>query len=106
MNHPFGWSLPPGVSLSSPGGPNDPERIQQEEAEEKLNDALYHATRCGFTVQDINRIWAEAAEEADFDEGSDLYADQLQQEEMERDAEKVEQTLREREEYEGRDRDA
>lgn len=86
MNHGFGWSLPPGCSLSAPGGPEDPARHAAELAEEKLADGLYLATRQGFTVAEILAVWREAAEDAHYDEAEELakeaafYAELLKEE--------------------------
>jgi len=77
MNHPFGWDLPPGVRLSDPGGPDDPTQMAAEAAELKLWEALYQAHRAGFTVADINRIWAEAVEEANADDEADQLAEAI-----------------------------
>lgn len=71
MNRPFGWDLPPGVSLSDPGGPHDPVAMAHEAATEALWDAFYQATRAGLTIADINQAWAEAAEDAEYDDQAD-----------------------------------
>ncbi len=61
--HPFGWSLPAGCSLSSPGGPEDPAMLEAEAAGESLFDGLYAATRAGFSVKEILEYWRDAAPE-------------------------------------------
>lgn len=78
----FGWDLPPGVSLSDPGGPHDPTRMAAEVAEEKLWDAIYQVQRAGFTRQEIEQVWAAAAEDAHDDEESDAFAERLEEERM------------------------
>lgn len=75
MDRLFGWDLPPGVRLSDPGGPEDPARLEAEEVSERLGEAFYRATRAGFTIEDINREWAAAAEDAHYDEESDADAE-------------------------------
>lgn len=66
MDRLFGWDLPPGVRLSDPGGPEDPERHKQEHAMEHLGEAFYEATLAGLSVEEINEMWREAAEDAHF----------------------------------------
>lgn len=89
MNHPFGWSLPPGVSLSDLGGPNDPTTLEAEEITERLGEAFYRATRAGFTVEDIRREWAASAEEAHADDLEDAAREEAWLKEVEELAETV-----------------
>lgn len=78
------FNVPPGVSLSQPGGPNDPARERYERICEALHIELYAATRSGFSREEINEIWREAAECAYFDEEEELRDEEEYYAELER----------------------
>lgn len=69
------FNVPPGVSLSDPGGPEDPAAARYEEAGLALFDGLYEAIRAGFSVEDIFTVWAGAAEEAHYDDEEEAVAE-------------------------------
>src|SRR6266480_7597469 len=91
MNHPFGWDLPPGVSLSDPGGPHDPERMRWEAAVEAIEGALHQASMAGLTVAEINQSWAEAAEQAYYDDLEDREKEEAMYWQMEEDGHRLEE---------------
>jgi hypothetical protein len=76
MSRLFGWDLPPGVSLSDPGGPNDPVRLEWEAAMERLGEALYAAEKLGAERRQIEEEWAAAAEQAFLDEQEEQAAEE------------------------------
>lgn len=65
------FNVPPGTSLSMPGGPDDPALALFEAGCEDLFDSLYTATRVGFTAKEILELWAQAAEQAHYDDEHD-----------------------------------
>ena len=62
-----GFNVPPGVSLSAPGGPEDPAQMEYEAVTEALFKGLYKAERAGFSAKDILELWLDAAKEAQVD---------------------------------------
>jgi hypothetical protein len=48
-----------------------PGLARAEAAENQLAEALYEAMRAGLTVEDVNQLWAQVAEDVYYDEVKD-----------------------------------